>query len=62
MEYLGFKDLLDLARELSGSQGFYSRLYRDLLQLDKEDIQTLDEEIKKHKFTDTLDLILWLEC
>ena len=62
MEYLGFKDLLDLARELSCSQGFYSRLYRDLLQLDKEDIQTLDEEIKKNKFTDTLDLILWLEC
>lgn len=62
MEYLGFKDLLDLARELSCSKGFYTRLYRNLLELDDEDIQKLDEEIKKHKFTETLDLVLWLEC
>lgn len=62
MEYLGFKDLLEFTKMMSASQGFYSRLYRNLLDLDEEDIEEIENVLKEKKFTDTLDFVYWLEC
>lgn len=60
-KYLGFNDLYDLVGSLANSQGFYSRLFRELQELDNEQRQELDNTIKQQKFTDSLDLIFWLE-
>lgn len=61
-EYLGFEDLYLLCESLSRSQGFYGRLLRDLQELDEEQIEEIDADMKAHKFTDDLDIIYWLEC
>lgn len=60
--YLGFDDLLEFCKMMSSSQGFYERLYRDLLELDDESIQEIENELKEKQFTDTLDFVFWLEC
>ena len=59
--YLDFNDILNEIKSLAKSQGFYGRLYRELMENEdyKEDFKT---EIEKQKFKDTLDFILWLEC
>ena len=36
-KYLGFDDLLAFCKMMSASQGFYGRLYRDLLEVDDEE-------------------------
>lgn len=59
---MGFKDLYDLCDELRFSQGFYGRLFRQLQEMTDEDIAILDEEMKRQKLKDKLDIILWLEC
>lgn len=64
-KYLDYEDFKEFVKSLSCSQGFYSRLYRDLLELEENDIeslQALKEEIEKQHFTDTLDFVYWLEC
>ena len=61
MKYLGFKDLLALCKSLACSQGFYGRLYRDLLELDEDEIAEIERVMQEKKFTDDLDIILWLE-
>ena len=60
-KFLGFTDLLTLAKSLSHSQGFYTRLYNNLQELDTEQKQKLNNTIKKQRFTTSLDLILWIE-
>ena len=59
--YLGFNSLYKICYELSKSQGFYSRLFRNLQELDNEQKQELDNTIKQQKFTNEIDLILSLE-
>lgn len=58
------KELLNIIIEFSYSQGFYGRLYRDLMELKEQDIKTYKEIIKEwesQNFTTTLDFILYLE-
>lgn len=61
-KFLGFTDLMALAESLSHSQGFYTRLYNNLQELDTDEQKQLDKVIKQNKFTNTIDLILWLEA
>lgn len=60
-KYLGFNDLYNLAGRLSISQGFYSRLFRELQEIDNEQKEELDNTIKQQKLTNEIDLILWIE-
>lgn len=65
-KYLDYEDFKMFVKSLSCSQGFYSRLYRDLLELEQEGnedaLEELKEQIKNLKATDTLDFVFWLEC
>lgn len=64
-KYLDYEDFKDFVASLSHSQGFYSRLYRDLLELENNDTESLEKlkrTIEEQHFTDTLDFIYWLEC
>lgn len=62
--YLTMDDLMGIIKELSYSQGFYGRLYRDLIALRDEqpdDFLDVKEDWESQKFTDSLDFILYLE-
>ena len=57
-------DILNAIRELASSQGFYGRLYRDLTELQQNDLEqynSIKEELESQNFHDTLDLIIYLE-
>lgn len=57
-------DILNAIRELASSQGFYGRLYRDLIELQQNDLEqynSIKEELESQNFHDTLDLIMYLE-
>ena len=43
------------------SQGFYSRLYRDINGLDDNGYTFLRRALEMQNFKDTLDVIFWLE-
>ena len=43
------------------SQGFYSRLYRDINGLDDNGYMFLCRALEMQNFKDTLDVIFWLE-
>lgn len=65
-KYLDYEDFKEFVKSLSCSQGFYSRLYASLLELEEEgneeQLEELKETIDNLKFTDTLDFVYWLEC
>ena len=44
------------------SQGFYSRLYRAVNEMDEEAYSTLFAQLEQQHFNDSVDVILWLEC
>lgn len=48
--------------DLMNSQGFYSRLYRTINEMDENNYATLYSELENQHFNDTLDVIFWLEC
>lgn len=49
---LGFKN----------SQGFYSRLYREINGMCKESFAEFGKGLAKQNFQSSLDVIFWLEC
>ena len=50
------EQILNTIKSLSHSQGFYSRLLRDI-----ENDENILNELEKQKFNDSLDLVLFLE-
>lgn len=61
-KYATYKDVLDLANSFRYSQGFYGRLYRDLMEYDEDMIEDLNDILEKDKVEkDDLSIILWLE-
>lgn len=54
-----FKDLLDLCKKFSHSQGSYGRLYLQLKDAAPEQIAAIDEAMKD--LHDELDIIMWIE-
>lgn len=65
-KYLDYEDFRNMVYELSFSQGFYSRLYRDLLELEEKGnekyLKDFKKQVKNVKATKKLDFIYWLEC
>lgn len=64
-KYLDYEDFKDFVKTMSYSQGFYGRLYENLLELEETDDDSLEElknTIKEKHFTNTLDFVYWLEC
>lgn len=46
---------------LMNSQGFYSRLYRSVNELNEDDYDGLTDILGKQNFQDSVDVVLWLE-
>lgn len=56
--------VLDVIRELSHSQGFYSRLYHNILELKRTNEEAFNEwcrEVESLNFKEPLDIVLYLE-
>lgn len=47
---------------LAQSQGFYGRLYRDIMDADEEDRECFLSELEAQNFGNELDLIYYFEC
>ena len=48
--------------DLKNSQGFYSRLLRDINLMEQETFSLFRKNLLKQNFNNTLDVVLWLEC
>lgn len=58
-------DILDVIRGLAQCQGFYGRLYRNLMEIKRDDKATwrkLVRELEKQKFKTPLDVVYFFEC
>lgn len=62
------KEILQTIKMLANSQGFYGRLYRDLMEMKNSDNEIDNanyyeciEELEKQNFKDGVDLVLYLE-
>ena len=59
-----FRMILETAKGLRHSQGFYGRLYSDLMEditYNKENISDFLNNSELPKFKDTLDVVMYLE-
>jgi len=48
--------------EFKDSQGFYGQLYNAVNELNEDDYNALFAVLEKQQFTNTLDVVFWLEC
>ena len=58
------EQIMEAIRQLAHSQGSYTRFYRDLCEMREEDPERFDKAmsmLEEKNFTDTVDLILYLE-
>lgn len=58
-------EILEAIKELAKSQGFYGRMYANLMELKENDGEAwaeLVEKLEAKKFKNTLDFIFWVEC
>lgn len=63
--YMTKQDILDTIRNLSHSQGLYSRLYQSLQEMRREDPEQYNsfmEHLQQQHFKDPVDLIMYFEC
>lgn len=59
-----FRIMFDTVKGLRHSQGFYSRLYNDLMEnikYNKEDLRDFLNNSELPKFKDTVDVVMYLE-
>jgi Tfp pilus assembly protein PilP len=62
LQATNFKMFLHTVNVLSGSQGFYSRLQRDINEWTAEERANAEKQINSlPKFKDEVDVVLWLE-
>jgi hypothetical protein len=52
----------DTILTLKNSQGFYSRLYENVMCMGEVWFASLCNEVNEQNFADTLDVVMWLEC
>ena len=63
LEHNNFKMFLETVRMFSNSQGFYSRMQREINEWTDEEFENAREYFNNlpQKFNDTLDVVLFLE-
>lgn len=56
------KDVIEVIRELSYSQGFYGRLLRDIKSLNADDFREFCRVMEQQNFTNSLDVVMFFEA
>ena len=62
--YMNVIQVIDVIRELSHSQGFYSRMYERILELHRNDPECFEDfkrEVEAQNFKDPVDVVLYFE-
>lgn len=54
-------DLIKLCKKLAPSQGFYGRLLAQLEEMNENDLDLIDQDMKEANLKDEIDIITWLE-
>ena len=63
--YMNAIQVLEVIKDLSHSQGFYSRLYSEVISLKENNEEAFNEwcdEIERLNFKEPIDVVLYLEC
>ena len=58
-------EILESIKALAGSQGFYGRLYHQIMDYKKNNpavYKKLAKELEAQNFKDTVDMVLYFEC
>lgn len=55
------EEIMETIKTLASSQGLYSRLYRDLMELDEDKYNEVMTELESQNFKDAVDLIMFIE-
>ena len=56
------EEIMETIKTLASSQGLYSRLYRDLMELDEDEYDEVMTKLESQNFKDGVDLIMSIEC
>lgn len=56
------EEIMETIKSLASSQGLYSRLYRDLMELDEDEYDEVMTELESQNFKDGVDLVMFIEC
>ena len=59
------EQIIGAIKSLASSQGFYSRLYRDFMELFNNDADRYDEVmsyLEEQNFGDAVDMVMFFEC
>ena len=62
---MNIKQIIAAIKDLAASQGFYSRLYNAIKELqatEPEQFERLAAELEAQKFNDVVDMVLYFEC
>lgn len=62
--YMNVLQVIDVIRDLSHSQGFYSRMYQRILELkrtDPECFENFKNEVEAQNFKDPIDVVMFFE-
>lgn len=61
---MSIEEIMSAIRSLAGSQGFYGRLYNELLEMQTNDPDRWEEvknTLEAQNFNDTLDMVMYFE-
>lgn len=62
--YMNVIQVIDVIRELSHSQGFYSRMYERILEIQRNEpecFENFKREVEAQNFKDSVDVVLYFE-
>ena len=55
------EEIIKTIKSLAGSQGFYGRLYGDLIELDEDEYDEVMTKLESQNFKDGVDLVMFIE-
>ena len=56
------EEIMETIKSLASSQGLYSRLYRNLMELDEDKYNEVMTELESQNFQNAVDLVMYFEC
>ena len=57
-----YEEFLQVVKTLAKSQGYYSRVLRNIQNLQGEELEDFKQHIEEQKFKDSVDVVKYFEC
>lgn len=54
-------EIMETIKSLASNQGFYGRLYRDLMELSEDEYNEVMTKLESQNFKDEVDLVMFIE-